>query len=292
MTDPTTDPTAPSRRAGLRDEIVAAVVRLHESGGLYALDAGEDGRIADAVLPVLYREWPWLRAEADDAAPADQTALRDRIADALHPLLMDTLPKVIAAARAREAADAVLAVLPATTNQTADWDALVCEADRLRRDGAALHAKATEIDAQLAALRKQVTEPVDRAAVLREAADDLDNSERLRDLTDDHMLDINAAANELRRMADESPAAETGPLCCPLCADKPLLRTPVEAHDHFRTVHPERQLAGPGPWPLLVPPSCPGFETLPNRCACPCEGCKHHCGAHQPAAGARQDGAQ
>lgn len=26
---------------------------------------------------------------------------------------------------------------------------------------------------------------------------------------------------------------------------------------------------------------CPGVETSPNRCSCPCEGCKHHCGAHQ-----------
>jgi hypothetical protein len=43
-----------------------------------------------------------------------------------------------------------------------------------------------------------------KAAVLREAADALDESETLRDLTDDHMSDVNAAANELRRMADES----------------------------------------------------------------------------------------
>ncbi|MEV5770115.1 hypothetical protein AB0L49_02425 [Streptomyces antimycoticus] len=43
----------------------------------------------------------------------------------------------------------------------------------------------------------------DRDAVLREAADALDESESLRDLTDDHMHDVNAAANELRRMADE-----------------------------------------------------------------------------------------
>lgn len=92
--------------------------------------------------------------------------------------------------------------------------------------------------------------------------------------------------------ATPKPATEAEPLCCPLCADKPLLRTPTEAHDHFRTMHPEQQLAGPGPWPLLVPPpSCPGYETVPNRCPCPCEGCKHHCGAHQPAAAARQDGA-
>jgi hypothetical protein len=47
-----------------------------------------------------------------------------------------------------------------------------------------------------------------RAAVLREAADRLDESETLRDLTDDHMHDVNAAANELRRMADEPESTD------------------------------------------------------------------------------------
>jgi hypothetical protein len=28
-------------------------------------------------------------------------------------------------------------------------------------------------------------------------------------------------------------------------------------------------------------PACPGYETTPNRCTCDCEGCKHHCAAHQ-----------
>ncbi len=27
---------------------------------------------------------------------------------------------------------------------------------------------------------------------------------------------------------------------------------------------------------------CPGVETVPNYCRCPCYGCKHHCGAHEP----------
>lgn len=45
---------------------------------------------------------------------------------------------------------------------------------------------------------------VTRAVILLAAADALDNSERLRGLTDDHMHDVNAAANELRRMADEA----------------------------------------------------------------------------------------
>lgn len=47
-----------------------------------------------------------------------------------------------------------------------------------------------------------------RAAVLREAADKLDESETLRNLTDDHMGDVNAAANELRRMAREAEAQD------------------------------------------------------------------------------------
>ncbi|WP_319596255.1 GntR family transcriptional regulator [Streptomyces sp. ID05-04B] len=47
-----------------------------------------------------------------------------------------------------------------------------------------------------------------RAAVLREAADALDESEVLRDFTDDHMSDVNATTNELRRMADEHPQGE------------------------------------------------------------------------------------
>jgi len=31
-----------------------------------------------------------------------------------------------------------------------------------------------------------------------------------------------------------------------------------------------------------VQPGCPGHETAPNRCTCPCEGRTHHCGAHDP----------
>ncbi|CAL9349427.1 hypothetical protein SUDANB1_00430 [Streptomyces sp. enrichment culture] len=45
---------------------------------------------------------------------------------------------------------------------------------------------------------------VSQADVLREAADALDNSETLRDHTDDHMGDVYAATAELRRMADEA----------------------------------------------------------------------------------------
>jgi hypothetical protein len=62
-----TSETTPSRRAGLRDAIAAA---LEDAD--YRRDMRR-GDLADAVLPVLYQEWPWLRAEAEDAAPTTNT---------------------------------------------------------------------------------------------------------------------------------------------------------------------------------------------------------------------------
>jgi hypothetical protein len=115
----------PSRRAGLRDELRRAVC---EAEGFVwdsdMLEPDEYGDHADTVLAVLYREWPWLRAEAEDAASAvvpaaDRAALKTRIAAAVQPPLMDTLPKPIAAVRADEVADVVLAVLPAPADRAA-----------------------------------------------------------------------------------------------------------------------------------------------------------------------------
>lgn len=51
----------PSRRAGLRDEIAAALEAADYSGTM------RRGDLADSVMPVLYRAWPWLRAEAERA---------------------------------------------------------------------------------------------------------------------------------------------------------------------------------------------------------------------------------
>ncbi|MEU0018005.1 hypothetical protein ABZ173_10080 [Streptomyces rochei] len=182
----------------------------------------------------------WCPGHAPIPQPRSEsgTALRDRIAEALvswtyrgkgpeHGGILETVR-----ANAYSRADAVLAVLPATTDQTADrYRAAWLNA---RRRASVLSAEITrrapllgEYAAQIKGLRtmynasearvsdliderdRLLETRVDRAAVLREAADALDNSERLRDLTDDHMLNINAAANELRRMADETQPAET-----------------------------------------------------------------------------------
>lgn len=69
---------APSLRAGLRDEIVKALGRITT-----VPPVAHRREQADHVLAVLYREWPWLRAEAEDDEPTDRAAVIRAIADAL-----------------------------------------------------------------------------------------------------------------------------------------------------------------------------------------------------------------
>jgi hypothetical protein len=70
-------------------------------------------------MPVLYREWPWLRAEAEDASAAvvpaaDRAALRDRIAEAVQRCAEE------GNVRYQHIADAVLSVLPAPADRAAE----------------------------------------------------------------------------------------------------------------------------------------------------------------------------
>ena len=77
----------PWQRAGLRDEIARAIHRYDHDHMLSGNDIPSDHHRgeADAILPVLYREWPWLRVEAEDApsagpAPATDPATVERVA--------------------------------------------------------------------------------------------------------------------------------------------------------------------------------------------------------------------
>ncbi|MER6832668.1 hypothetical protein ABT320_01540 [Streptomyces cellulosae] len=138
--------------------------------------------------------------------PTNRAALRDRIRRAIceaEGFMWNE--ELLEPDEYGEVADAVLAVLPSA----ADWDALVREADRLRRDGAALHARAEELDMQLAALRQQVTEPTDRAAVLSAAERAmltyaLDQAQEHIWSRDGFTDEDQAAVDSLRRMADET----------------------------------------------------------------------------------------
>jgi hypothetical protein len=166
-----------------------------------------------------------LTPARDDAVA--QTALRDRIADKLtaaayecdgkcglserecydaHPITFSAMAggTTHVDGSVTAIADAVLAALPSA----ADWDALVREADRLRRDGAALHARAEEIDTQLAALRQQVVEPADRAAVLADVERAIRAATRSCGYKAEDGCDfcngVAAALDQVRRMADET----------------------------------------------------------------------------------------
>jgi hypothetical protein len=167
---PDADQATPSRRAGLHDELVKALGLIKT-----VPPVAHRREQADHVLGVLYREWPWLRAEAEDTAPAEPAA--DRAADAWVPCS----PKWLAANPGQCAAaprlagpegishlhPAVLAVLPA---------------------------------------------PTDRAAVLREAADRMvtEVQQTMRTTPGDARLPgLLAAIEGLRRMADEAQSDET-----------------------------------------------------------------------------------
>jgi hypothetical protein len=184
MTD-TTD--HPSRRAGLRDELRRAVC---EAEGFVwdsdMLEPDEYGDHADTVLAVLYRAWPWLRAEAEDAASvvvpaADRAALKDRAAaDAL-------------VAEARRAVHESLVVLPAP------------EADRVR---ALLADLETAVEGRTAMRSAVLPAPASTAAALEEAADaGEDVANRIHASGDDHRAGgAYDVVDKLRELAAAVPA--------------------------------------------------------------------------------------
>lgn len=62
----------PSRRTGLRDQLAEALYERERPprdpawADAYAMDREVFEPMADAVLAVLHREWPWLQAEAEE----------------------------------------------------------------------------------------------------------------------------------------------------------------------------------------------------------------------------------
>lgn len=62
----------PSRRTGLRNEI-ARVIHRYDCDHMLSrndIPSKHHRGEADAVLALLYREWPWLRAEAEETESA------------------------------------------------------------------------------------------------------------------------------------------------------------------------------------------------------------------------------
>ncbi|GAB2331779.1 hypothetical protein [Streptomyces variabilis] len=222
---------------------------------------GDPLRAAAAAREIVHRHEPAV-SSAGQAPATNPTDLRNAL-DGLHTLIATSsrdwgqyrvdawIWAVLCGWDCEAATHTDTCVHGALEEQAArhGWDAdTVAKARRYR---AAVRAVT-----EAAAVLPEPAPTTNRADILRWAADHLDNSERLRDLTDDHMLDINAAANELRRLADKT-ATETPSMR--------LARQSVQAMT----------------------------DTLQQACPPGCVACATD-ESHdpQPAAGARQDGTE
>lgn len=65
-------------------------------------------------------------------------------------------------------------------------------------------------------------------------------------------------------------------------ADCPSCEAGVEHTEHCPTPETHNWGCGCPSDVAAAIASCPGYEMSPSPCRCPCEGCKHHCAAHNP----------
>lgn len=213
-----------------------------------------------------YRRHP-LDAEAPTAGGQPQAELRDRIAEALYE--RERPPRdphwADAFAADREVfeamADAVVPVVSPAADRAAD-DLAIARATNQR-----LNLRAQRLESELAAYRRAVADweitdtgtyvPLRTLAAIAKAAG-LDVPDRW----ELHYERVEHAEAELRRLAAEAQQQPT---------DEEM----VEAHRLALSF-----TLGDG---AEAQQQCPEVETVPNRCTCDCEGCKHHCGAHNPA---------
>ncbi|WP_190098630.1 hypothetical protein [Streptomyces griseoflavus] len=223
--EPPADQTTPSRRAGLRDRLAAAIRDAACKGdcgkseeecakeriqpfvwhhGRLAVVEGTPEQFADAVLPVLYREWPWLRAEVEDAEPADD--IRDQL---LHAIDHAYTRGVLGYGTPEE----LLAAYDTSRSTPADRAALrnriTTAVEQLYQTGAVYALGAGEAGRIADAVLAVLPEPTDRAAVLRWAADAIDATFTGPGLD----RYTRYGADLLRRMADETATTETPCTC-------------------------------------------------------------------------------
>lgn len=187
-----TDETTPSQRAGLRDEIAQAIHRYDNHHALSGNDIpsrhhrGE----ADAVIALLHREWPWLRAEAEELAEARaalarvqalavecpagiDTALIDEALDGTQPAAWTPPPP---GSTREQLPDHLLALIePGSYRSTAepdDTELTEADTDRMMADSTPVpidpNAPSLEFHAYPAA-----AEPTDRATRLDTLARDI-----------------------------------------------------------------------------------------------------------------------
>ncbi|MFF9043302.1 hypothetical protein [Streptomyces parvulus] len=155
--------------------------------------------------------------------------------------------------RFRRRAAAVLAVLPTTTDQTAE---LTAEEARSLADDLGLQLYRAQDALAFVAECCTIAERDQRSITTADVREWLKGAQCGRQLV---AGDAGLARVE-GRLAD-------GPVRCPLCPAPLNLHTPAGARAHFTTVHPEQRITGRGngPWPLLVADETQPAETEQHR---------------------------
>lgn len=239
-----TSPT-PDRVTVLYDAIDAFQREHRTVGGL------QHAQIRALLAEHLDRALPGVAPAADQPA-----GLRERIAmtlarTKLRPPYLHCLVM----------ADAVLAVLPPPADRAAVLLDAAAECNKAGgayaergADGAAGAAFALmETFLRQAGEAEYAATPCTAPNVCEDGGDPCDAHERiLGHIEGYHDLCAPDCGQEWqRRLAAEAQQQPEETIRCPLCPDARPLDTPAEARDHFATQHPEQQLVGPGPWPLL-----------------------------------------
>lgn len=174
----------PSRRTDLRDQLAEALYAHDHPGWRIPLHEADMEPVyvarAAAVLPVLYREWPWLRAEAEDGwTPPPPGSTREQLPDRLLALL-DIPPYTSTACETAGLLAAAIVRHPEHADELRQWESR-------QRQRCRINNKYTGVHCQHTAPEPAATEATDRsdlALSLYYAQDALDLVAERCDLAD------------------------------------------------------------------------------------------------------------
>lgn len=228
-TVPPVDRAGPSSRAGFLDEVTAALGAVPGGPPVEFLRAQ-----AACVLSLLYREWPWLRAEAEDAPPSVDRAAEE---------LAKHVTRAIFALKSP--------VPPGSEHYRSGWD------DGLE---AVMDAAREELLRRMAAEAQPAEQPPAGAAALREIADFYERTlnESLDSSSDPrYCTAVRDVVMGLRRRADEigaeaqpaTPDTETPPWARPDTEEEKLAKCRRMAKAMSAPPEPPAEWASTTEWP-------------------------------------------
>lgn len=240
-------------------DALLTVAKWVSRGKSFALDADPEiapcypDASARRALGALHAAGLLTTPAAASSPPPNQAAVK-RIADTITPFLANFSDEETARVNAREVAAAVLSELLPPADRAAVRDRIVTAIKTAPFEELRTVGYAPNGPLQITIRVEELADAILRAVP---AAVSVPPPTRADD-----------RADVLREAADALPEA-----------DLPF----VPSMDRRRVADWLRRRAAEA-----QQPECPGYEAVPNLCACPCEGCKHHCGAHNPAEAQQQ----